>query len=101
LNGTTLILVHTIAGGVGLLIAGRMFGCRLHPAKAFIAAALSGAVYALLAPIPGAGGTVSLVVLVLLVGFWGTGDWTDAVLTTLIARGVVLIGALYWVLDSE
>ena len=98
MEGITLAVVHTVGGGIGLLIAGPIFGCRVHPVTAFVAAAISGVVYWLLESIPGVGGAASLLVFVLIVGYWGTGDWQDALLTCLVARGVVLIVGLYWTL---
>ncbi len=92
MDGMALVIVHTIGAGVGILLAGPFFGCRLHPAKAFAAAGLASLLYV----VPTVGFALSLVALVWLVGIWGTGDWDDALYTALISRGGVLIVAMLW-----
>lgn len=94
------ILIHTIGGGAGVLIAGRIFGCILTPGKAIAAATISALVYAFLTVQPGIGGVISFAVLLGLVGLWGTGDWMDAFLTSSIAKGIVLIVTLLWAVSS-
>ena len=88
------ILLHVFGTGVGLLIAGPIFGCKMHPAKAFAAAAVGALFYYFLGM--GIGGPVSFLVIVILARQWGTGDWQEAFLTTIIARGVLLIVLLLW-----
>ena len=85
MDGLTLVIAHTVGGGIGVLLAGPFFDCKLHPAKAFAAAGLSGLLYL----VPTAGAVLSLMTLIFLVGIWSTGDWDDALYTSLIARGAV------------
>ncbi len=77
-----LVLTVTIGSGIGVILAGPLFGCKVPPAKAFAAAAISGVCYL----IPTLGAVASLLALIYFVGIWGTGDWMDAVYTSFIAR---------------
>ena len=87
-------LLHVGGTGAGLLIAGAIFGCKMHPVKAFVAAAIGAAAYALLPAM--IGGPVSFLVIVILARQWGTGDRLEAFLTTSIARGILLIVILFY-----
>ena len=88
------ILLHVGGTGVGLLIAGAIFGCKMHPVKAFVVAAIGAVAYALLPPM--VGGPVSFFIIVVMARQWGTGDWLEAFLTTSIARGILLIVLLFY-----
>ena len=90
MDGYQIIVMSTIGGFLGIVIAGPFFDCKVPPVKAFAAAAISGLCYA----IPTVGAIVSLLVLIYLVGLWGTGDWMDAVYTAFVARMVMLPVAL-------
>ena len=90
MEGITLVLINTVGAGIGILVAGPLFDCKVPPVKAFAAGAVSGVLYL----IPTVGFAASLAGLIYLVGIWGTGEWQGALFTSLIARGVVLIVAL-------
>ena len=90
MDGFEIVVISTIGGVLGILIAGPFFDCKVPPAKAFAAAAISGLCYM----IPTLGAVISLLVLIYLVGLWGTGDWMDAAYTSFVARLVMVPVAL-------
>ena len=56
MDGYQIIVMSTIGGFLGIVIAGPFFDCKVPPVKAFAAAAISGLCYA----IPTVGAIVSL-----------------------------------------
>ena len=82
MDGFQLVLIVTLGAGIGVLIAGPFFGCKVPPVQAFAAGAISGLCYL----IPTVGAVASLAALIYFVGIWGTGDWMDAAYTALVAR---------------
>ena len=91
MDGYQIVVISTIGGVLGILIAGPFFDCKVPPVKAFAAALISGLCYMIPSPV---GAILSLMVLIYLVGLWGTGDWMDAAYTSFVARGVMLPVAL-------
>lgn len=77
-----LVLIVALGSGIGVLVAGPLFGCKVPAAKAFAAAAISGLCYL----IPTVGAVASLMALIYFVGLWGTGEWMDAAYTAFLAR---------------
>lgn len=92
MEGIALVIVHTLGGGIGAWIAGRIFGCHLNVFVAFAIAGVAGICYL----IPTIGFAVSLLVMITLIRQFSEGDWMEATFTTLIARGIVLAVALVW-----
>ena len=82
MDGFQLVLIVTLGSGLGVIVAGPLFGCKVPPAMAFAAAAISGLCYL----IPTVGAVASLAALIYFVGLWGTGEWMDAVYTSFVAR---------------
>ncbi len=90
MDGFQIVLIMTIGGVLGILIAGPFFDCKVPPVKAVAAAAISAMFYM----VPTAGAILSLAALIYLVGLWGTGDWMDAAYTSFVARLVMVPVAL-------
>ena len=86
MDGFQLVLIVTLGSGIGVLVAGPLFGCKVPPAKAFAAALISGLCYL----IPTVGAVASLIALIYFVGIWGTGEWMDAAYTAFVARLVTV-----------
>ena len=92
MDAMTRLIIYIVGGTIGILIAGRLFDCKMSPPKAFAASVAGGLAYLL----PTVGSVAGLLVMVAAIRqLSDLADWQNALFTAFVANGVVLIVAVF------